>query len=594
MLSASNVVAGCVTENNTKYLGQTLRLVQSVRWFGGELANARFVVAVVETIGSSARRALEALGVEVRIVPRFHPRNGSSNRLQWFAEVWDGPEEVLFSLDCDTIVVQDPLPLLPDDAFFAKVAPAPTVTHEVFERLFREFGMKLPQRTHVTGYTGTPTIPYFNAGVISIPASLARTLVPSWMKFNTILADRPELAQPCAVHVHQAALSLALAETRIPVKEAPQSMNYQLNMTHLPTPASYTQIDPIIVHYHHLVDERGLLRPCPFPRAQERVDAFNARLTAERSLLPRRQIAVLGMHRSGTSVVAQLIAAMGAYAGEDAKLPKGDAFNPSGYWEHRDVVALNEEILRSLDASWGAPLQIPQTPPSPAFVERARTIAQTLAAHGTSVLKDPRMSILFPYWRDALDNPACVLVWREPAAVARSLESRDDIPLPAGLALWEEYTRAMLVATRGVPRVLVSYEELVADPIRFAARLHEFFGVGTLPTDDEVRAIVDPKLDRHSRDDSVLTTAQLRLRDGLRSGEVLQWDDVTLSRESRDVLVVYAKLFRWQAEVQRLDSLLEDVFTSRSWRVGRTIAGVFRKIKPKAGISAEERWRNRV
>src|SRR5258707_15373721 len=59
-LRADELVVGCVTEDTPKYLGQTLRLVQSIRWFGGELANARIVIGAVERIDSRARRALEA------------------------------------------------------------------------------------------------------------------------------------------------------------------------------------------------------------------------------------------------------------------------------------------------------------------------------------------------------------------------------------------------------------------------------------------------------------------------------------------------------------------------------------------------------
>src|SRR5229473_8144732 len=130
-LRVDEVVVGCVTEDTPKYLGQTLRLVQSIRWFGGELARARVVVGAVEGIDAGARRALEALGAEVRIVTRFDARNGPANRLQLFAELREGPEQTFLMLDCDTIVVRDPLPLLRRDVFQAKVAPLPTITHEV-------------------------------------------------------------------------------------------------------------------------------------------------------------------------------------------------------------------------------------------------------------------------------------------------------------------------------------------------------------------------------------------------------------------------------------------------------------------------------
>src|SRR5258705_11268218 len=135
------IVVGCVTEDTPKYLGQTLRLLQSIRWFGGALAQAHVVVGAVERIDARARRALEAYGADIRIVPRFEPRNGSANRLQLFAELRKRKEQHFLMLDCDTIVVRDPSPLLKRNVFHAKIAPFPTVTHEVFERLFAHFGL---------------------------------------------------------------------------------------------------------------------------------------------------------------------------------------------------------------------------------------------------------------------------------------------------------------------------------------------------------------------------------------------------------------------------------------------------------------------
>jgi hypothetical protein len=110
-LRADEVVVGCVTENNPKYLGQTLRLLQSIRWFGGELAQSRVVVGAVEQIDPRARRAFEALAAEVRIVPQFDARNPPGNRLQVFEELYPSAEENFLVLDCDTIVVRDPLPM---------------------------------------------------------------------------------------------------------------------------------------------------------------------------------------------------------------------------------------------------------------------------------------------------------------------------------------------------------------------------------------------------------------------------------------------------------------------------------------------------
>jgi len=609
-LSAGEVVVGCVTENSSKYLGQALRLVQSIRWFGGALADARVVVAAVERLDLRARRELERYGADVRLVPRVHRGNPSSNRLWIFDELRRCDEAHFLVLDCDTIVVRDPLPHLRRDVFHSKIAPFSTVTDEVFVRLFAHFGLPMPARSHLTGYGGTPTIPYFNAGVVSMPAAIADRLVPEWRRFNALLNEDPTLAAPCEKHIHQAALALALAASNVPVAEMGAELNYQLNATDVVAPPGYAAIDPIIIHYHHLAGDDGLLLPTPFPAAQARIDAFNDRVVADRkratpvrvraSAPPEaaKRIVVIGMHRSGTSVLARLLNAMGCWAGEDGELAPPDIFNPTGYWERRDVLALDHDILDALGASWLEPARVDLNRLSDesrrSFVERARAIAGSLDARGAWMIKDPRLAILFPIWREALGDASCVLIWREPAAVARSLAERDDLPLLLGLALWEEYTRAMLDATIGLPRVCVAYEELLRDPRRVAATLRDALGL-RMPDDDELDAIVDPQLNRHAVDDALLNRAQSELRDALRSGAALAWANVPPTHpDTRRCLAEFLEHWRSNSglrkSVERRGLLLDAVFSSRSWRLGFALTRLWRRLARSAEPTALDRW----
>jgi hypothetical protein len=605
------VVVGCVTENTPKFLGQALRLLQSIRWFGGDLAKSPIVVGVVEQIDPRARRSLETYGADIRIVPRFHG-NGSGNRLRIFAELRERPEDHYLVLDCDTLVVRDPLPFLKRDVFQAKIAPFPTVTHDVFERLFTHFGVPLPPRNYTTGYSGTPTIPYFNAGVISIPRALADKLEPEWRRFNTKLADKPHLAAPCEKHIHQAALALALATTKIPAEEVGAELNYQLNATEYPTPRGYAEIDPVILHYHDRVDREGRLFRVPFAKAQERIDRFHERLAEENArgiAMPLReetgaseaskQIAVIGMHRSGTSLVAQLLAAMGAYAGKPDDLTPPDVFNPRGYWELRDALTLDEEILGAAGANWREPAEADLTRLTEEqrrrFVARASEIAEHLDAHGTWVVKEPRMTLVFPVWREVLERPLCILAWREPAAVARSLMHRDGLPFVIGLALWEEYTRAMLAHTVGLPRLLVSYEDLLRDPVGCATQLAHDTGLNA-PEESELRELIDPSLDHNEGDDEgLINRNQAALRDALRDRSALDWTEVPpVHPETRNLLSSFWAEERENAPLWKktrdLGLLLDSVFASRSWRLGFAITRLWRRFSPTKEETAVERW----
>lgn len=576
-LTARDLLIGCVAENDPCFLGQVLRLVQSIRWFGGELAGAQVLVCVVGGLDPSFRGSFERYGAEVRIVPPFHQRNRSANKLQFFSEVRETDREMLLLLDCDTVVVQDPLPWMRRGSFQARIAPLPTVPPEVFERVFHHYDLPLPAREHVNGFAGTATIRYCNSGVILLPSDLARQVIPVWRDYNARLADEMEILHPCERQCHQASLSLALAACPVPFAEAPVELNFQLDLSHLPPPEGFFAVDPAILHYHDRVDPEGYLLHSPYPFAQVRIEAFNRRLRQEQEGLsgralpvrersapsgrpagPAAQVVVLGMHRSGTSALTSLLRRMGLWAGEEEDFPPADDHNPAGYWEHRGVWSVDEVILQTLGASWSeiADLDLSRLGGGvrARLRERAREIVRDLDRHGSWVVKDPRLCLLFPFWREILEHPFCVLIYREPLPVARSLAARDGFPIPFGIALWEQYTREALSSTRGLPRVLISHRELMADPAATLRRLHRHLARHRpelarlrVPCAEEIRTVLDPALVHHLHAPDIerpyLTPPQVDLLEALADGSALDLDTVPpLSAGARDLLVAYQSL----------------------------------------------------
>ena len=218
-----------------------------------------------------------------------------------------------------------------------------------------------------------------------------------------------------------------------------------------------------------------------------------------------RGVLVLGMHRSGTSAVAGLLDLLGLATCVPDDLITGMAWNPRGHWESRSLSRLNEHLLAQMGRAWWYP------PPADdgnvvdrITVPPAEAAAAFDAVHPTEpwVWKDPRTCLTLPYWRRALDRPlAAVIVFRHPVDVATSLEYRNSLPLPFGVALWERYNRLLLEHAGGMPVLLTSYDDLVGDPVGWSAGAAGFLaGLGFEPrtgTGDEVRRFVDPEL-RHS------------------------------------------------------------------------------------------------
>lgn len=595
-------------------LVQAVRLLRSLRWFGGELANARVVVCAVGTIDPGARQTLEQSGAEIRIVRRFHPNSPTGNRHSLIAELADARERLLLLLDCDTVIVRDPLPYLRGDVFQGKITPTPTVTDEVFERLFHHFGIPKPPREHVTPLTGTPTIAYFNAGVLAIPTALLGRLAPAWREYNEVLADHPELVAPCHRHLHQAALSLAVAAAGVPYECLPEAMNLQAKSADGAVPRSLAETDPVIIHYHHLATDDGFLLPTPYPGAQRRIDIFNARMRAEGFVEEQRPagtahsraIVVLGMHRSGTSLTTDIIRTLGSYAGSPDELMAPDNFNPSGYWEHVDAVKIDDEILAALSTHWSGLVSASDLARLPEerrteWTARARKLVDSLKGRESYVLKDPRMSLLFPFWREVLDDVVCVIVWRDPLSVTQSLLARDRQPPLLSLAAWEHHYRTILRDTADLPRVLVSYDDVIADPVRGVGELHAELtrlGIGglELPSPEQIRQVVNVDFDRSRRDASrhepLVDEAQRELLASLRSGAALREPVPPASARTLALLEVAREHYALRKTVTELDQLLGSVFSSRSWLLGHGATGVIRRLRRQRELSAFDRWQS--
>jgi hypothetical protein len=331
------------------------------------------------------------------------------------------------------------------------------------------------------------------------------------------------------------------------------------------------------------------------------------------STAPDAQVVVLGMHRSGTSALTGLLRLLGLWAGEEDDFPPADGHNEAGYWEHRGVWSIDEAILHALGVSWSEIADLDLTrlgaEGRARFEERAREIVRDLDRHGSWVIKDPRLCLLFPLWREILEHPFCVLIYREPLPVARSLAARDGFPILYGVALWEQYMRQALASTRGLPRVLISHRELMADPAATLRRLHRHLAqLGgprlshlRVPAAEAIRTVVDPALVHHPDEPGIerpyLTLPQLDLLDALADGTALDLDPVPpVSPGARDLLATHQSLRATRRDLQRslsgldeLDALFSAILDSRSWKIGRVLTTAMARPFGRPHISALER-----
>lgn len=223
----------------------------------------------------------------------------------------------------------------------------------------------------------------------------------------------------------------------------------------------------------------------------------------------RLLVVVLGMHRSGTSALAEALHALGLWAGPVAELLGATEENARGYWELRDLVNLNDEILAAINARWDSP-QIP--PPVLLDPQRHAALAQraqqflrkNFGDEQSLVLKDPRMCRLLGFWLPQFDAAGLrtrfVIALRHPEECALSLHRRDRLPLPVGHWLWVDHMASAVNLTAGRERLFVAYERLLAQPRAELQRLARFVDVNAPVShiDHIAATVVTPEL-RHQR-----------------------------------------------------------------------------------------------
>lgn len=245
-----------------------------------------------------------------------------------------------------------------------------------------------------------------------------------------------------------------------------------------------------------------------------------------------RGIVVLGMHRSGTSSVTGLLGRCGVWLGREADMTGASAQNPKGFFERRDMRNICDALLHSAGADWWriADFAVDRIPERTLAEEGEQfsLLTAQMATHGVWAVKEPRLCLLFPVLRQYLDNPVCLVVHRDPLAVAKSLRVRNGFSIFHGLALWEVYMRAALAASEGRPRIVMSYDSLVAAPAAEAETLVtrlRGFGMEGLVADPEVCEFISPSLRHEVRTeeeaDAFLAPAQQRLWAALVSSEGL-------------------------------------------------------------------------
>ena len=244
-------------------------------------------------------------------------------------------------------------------------------------------------------------------------------------------------------------------------------------------------------------------------------------------------VLVLGAHRSGTSLVTELLERLGVFMGRDLDQNREALF----------FVRRNEWLLRHAGGSWEEPERILSLLESDerkhealevlrrqvtslhwaSFVGRRAWVQSKLGMQRRSPWgwKDPRNAFTAPLWSELLGGARLICVERNGIDASRSLVEREAAttrlramlpppgqllergtdPLPflisgrswsfdEAFALWERWVEASrrTVDAHAGPSLCLRYEDLLEDPESEIGRLAEFCGLELGPNRDQLVA----------------------------------------------------------------------------------------------------------
>lgn len=346
---------------------------------------------------------------------------------------------------------------------------------------------------------------------------------------------------------------------------------------------------------------------------------------------------VLGMHRSGTSLTARMLECLGGVNSRNLVPAAQD--NPKGFFEDGDIVRFNQEVLLPrLGREWhdleGVDWNLLGEADRAQLESHAEDIlrANYSTQNAISILKDPRLAILLPFWIPVLScagyDPRVVGVVRDPVCVARSLADRNGLPLNHGYMMYLVYWLGIISAAEKLPCYLLSFDELIESPEKtirktaacldlglpedFDERLEEFAGSHVDATLRHYR----PEEDESSPQPQIAPLAKLlhglligAARRGEGVGQFRQFDAIAkeairslgslvLDHESLTTLLrtqtetasaikdrnvsLEHELHAMHTKISKLQHRIESMEGSRSWRLTRPLRAI------------DERWRNAV
>ena len=205
-----------------------------------------------------------------------------------------------------------------------------------------------------------------------------------------------------------------------------------------------------------------------------------------KQVMGNKVVCILGMHRSGTSMITRIANILGVYLGESQGLMGAADSNPEGHWEHGKINSIHEEMLKVLNRTWDSIDPLPsdwlQNPIIQYYKKNLiSVIEEEFKDKPLWGFKDPRTCVFLPLWREIFYElelePHYIMPLRNPLDIAASLVKRDEMNEQKTLSLWYYYALCIVENTKDASRLIVDYNTAIEKPIESAKRIADYLNM---------------------------------------------------------------------------------------------------------------------
>jgi hypothetical protein len=196
-------------------------------------------------------------------------------------------------------------------------------------------------------------------------------------------------------------------------------------------------------------------------------------------------VLIIGMARSGTSMMGGVFSKLGVYLGESLAEPS--PMNKKGFFEDQEIVNLNDQFLLNLGVGWPKPLPLPigwaSSQSATAYEEKIlKIIVEKFSNKPVFAIKDPTISRLLPIWVPLLSKlniePIFIQMVRNHYEVYASMTYGEGggkrIKPEQACLLWLRHNIEGERYTRWKKRVFVKYDAVLTNPPEMIKKIAEF------------------------------------------------------------------------------------------------------------------------